>query len=89
MARVLDEAAAWSEAFDGRQESSDGRQLLRAMRLAELELRAGTVYLLREPVHPFEVRYVGETMTPLRVRLAGHRSKRELPVGRWIATLKR
>ncbi|MGC0328077.1 hypothetical protein RKD23_001067 [Streptomyces sp. SAI-170] len=89
MARVRDEAAAWLEAFDGGLDLLDERRLLTAMRAAQLELRAGTVYLLREPLHPFDVRYAGETMTPLRVRLAGHRSKRELPVGRWIAALKR
>jgi hypothetical protein len=90
VARVRDEAAALLEAFDTGLELVDARgDLLHAMRAAWLELRAGTVYLLREPLHPFDVRYVGETMTDLRVRLAGHRSKRELPVGRWIAALKR
>ncbi|MFI7299291.1 hypothetical protein [Streptomyces sp. NPDC050121] len=62
-------------------------RLLKAMRDTELALRDGTIYALYDP-RTVEVRYVGETMTPLRVRLSGHRSKVERPVGQWWAELK-
>ncbi|NUK50371.1 hypothetical protein HRW14_08720 [Streptomyces lunaelactis] len=91
VARMRDDANAWLDAFDSRLPPGVDllQQLLQSMRAAELTLRLGSVYALREPVRPFPARYVGETMTPLSVRLSGHRSKRNLPVGRWIADLRR
>ncbi|WP_425246854.1 hypothetical protein [Streptomyces sp. NEAU-NA10] len=66
---------------------AEAKRLLKAMRDTELALRDGIVYALYDP-RTGAVRYVGETMNPMRERLAGHRSKRGRPVGQWWAQLR-
>ncbi|MFF3403490.1 hypothetical protein ACFYW6_33965 [Streptomyces sp. NPDC002659] len=68
--------------------STETEELLAAMKEAQLALRAGRLYVLRDPV-TLEARYVGETMNSLRVRLSGHRSQRGRLVGQWLAELAR
>ncbi|WP_059006552.1 hypothetical protein [Streptomyces specialis] len=90
VARLHQEAATLLAALDSSSvRDVEVARLCRAMKAAESVLRTGTVYALREPVKPWAVRYIGETRTPMSTRLAGHRARKDRPVGKWIAQLGR